>query len=126
MEDTPHSDELVGAVRDFLRDEVMPELTGRKSFHARVAVNVLSIVERQLERGRAQEAEERQRLESLLGQEGDLEALNRELCRRIRTGELTLGNDALEEHLWQTTLDKVGVDQPKYSGHRAARERPGD
>ena len=125
MEDTPSSEELVGAVRDFLRDEVMPELSGRKSFHVRVAVNALGIVERQLQLGIAQEAAERERLEALLEQEGELDALNRELCKRIRSGELTLDDSALEKHLRQTTLDKVAVDQPKYSGYRAELERAG-
>ena len=126
MEDTPSSEEVVGAVRDFLRDEVMPELIGRKSFHVRVAVNALGIVERRFQLGTAQDAAERERLEALLGREGDLDTLNRELCRRIRSDELTLDNPLLEKHLWQTTLDKVAVDQPKYSGYRTALGRLSD
>jgi hypothetical protein len=47
-------------------------------------------------------------------------ALNRELARRIRDGELTLESPGLAEHLWATTLAKLAVDQPTYSGYRAA------
>lgn len=44
----PTARELVDAVRGFLTDDVMPNTTGRLSFHARVAANVLGIVEREL------------------------------------------------------------------------------
>ena len=47
----PSSAELVGAVREFLEQEVMPATEGRLSFHARVAANVLAIVARELEAG---------------------------------------------------------------------------
>lgn len=48
----PTARELLAAVREFLSDEVMPATEGRLSFHARVAANVVAIVEREL----AQEA----------------------------------------------------------------------
>jgi hypothetical protein len=35
-------------VRGYLTDDVMPATTGQVSFHARVAANVLAIVEREL------------------------------------------------------------------------------
>jgi hypothetical protein len=44
----PTARELVEAVRGFLMDDVLPNTTGRLSFHARVAGNVLGIVGREL------------------------------------------------------------------------------
>ena len=41
-------DELLEAVREFLTNDVMPSTDGRVSFHARVAANVVAIVEREL------------------------------------------------------------------------------
>ena len=41
----PDARELVEAVREFLEREVQPRLEGSTAFHARVAVNVLAIVE---------------------------------------------------------------------------------
>ena len=52
--------------------------------------------------------------------EGSLKGLNRELCARISSGELTLETEGLREHLWVTTLAKLAIDQPKYSGYRRA------
>jgi hypothetical protein len=123
MYDPPTTVELVTAVREFLEEQAMPQLEGRTAFHARVAVNALSIVERQLELAPAAEAAEHERLTALIGEDGDLEGLTRELCRRIRSGELGIGSAGLVAHLRTTTLDKLAVDQPRYSGYRRAIER---
>ena len=42
--DAPSAAELVEAVREWLERDVMAATEGRLRFHARVAVNVLSIV----------------------------------------------------------------------------------
>jgi hypothetical protein len=120
MQDAPTAQELIEAVRTFLEEKVMAELKGHSAFHARVAANALAIVERELSQGPAVQAEERTRLIALLGHEGPLEELNAELARKIRSGEMTLETPGLRDHLWRTTLDKVAIDQPKYSGYRAA------
>ena len=123
MYDPPTLAELVGAVREFIEEQAMPNLEGRDAFHARVAANALAIVARQLELGPEAEASEHERLLALLGSEGSLDELNRELCRRIRSGDLAIENPDLLDHLRRTTLDKVAVDQPKYSGYRRALEK---
>lgn len=124
MHDPPAPRELVAAVREFLEQQAVPALEGRAAFHARVAANALAIVERQLELGPAQEAAERERLRALLGDaEGTLEGLNRELCRRIREGELGPDTPGLVDHLRETTLAKLAVDQPRYASYRRAVER---
>ncbi len=123
MHDRPSAAQLVAAVRDFLERTALPELRGHSAFHARVAANALAIVERELALGASQDAAERERLCVLLGDDGPLEARNRELCRAIRAGEITRGTPGLLEHLRATTLAKLAVDQPGYSGYRRALER---
>jgi hypothetical protein len=123
MMDQPSILELVGAVREFLETRAMPELKGHTAFHARVAANALAIVARELEQGAAAAREERMRLMVLLGQDGALDALNRELCRGIRGGEFTLVTPGLAEHLERTVRDKVAIDQPNYPGLKQALER---
>jgi hypothetical protein len=118
--DPPTAAELITAVREFLEEQALPQLEGRAAFHARVAANALAIVARQLELGPEAEAAEHERLRALLASEGTLDELNRELCRRIRSGELRLESPGLVDHLRRTTLDKLAVDQPKYSGYRRA------
>lgn len=118
MMDQPSIKELVDAVRDFLEKRAMPELKGHTAFHARVAANALGIVSRELALGPSSAAEENARLATLLGMKGTLDALNRELCKRIREGTIGLDRPDLAEHLTATTRDKVAVDQPGYSGLR--------
>jgi hypothetical protein len=103
-------------VRDFIEQRAMPELKGHTAFHARVAANALGIVARELEKSGPSGDAERERLKILLGQDGSLMDLNRELCRRIREGKINLETPGLAEHLTITTRDKVAIDQPNYSG----------
>lgn len=122
MYDPPTTVELVTAVREFLEEHALPNLDGRNAFHARVAANALAIVARQLELGPEADAGESERLQALLRMEAPLDEMNRELCRRIRNAGLPTDDPELIAHLRTTTLDKLAVDQPKYSGYRKALE----
>src|SRR5258708_23107257 len=124
MMDQPSALELVTAVKEFIEKHAMPQLSGHTAFHARVAANALGIVARELEFGPAANAEERARLAALLDTDGSLDELNRELCRRIRTGDIGVSAPGLGDHMRSTTMDKVGIDQPTYSGFKAAQKRP--
>ncbi len=120
MMDQPSIRELVDAVKDFLETKAMPELKGHTAFHARVAANALGIVSRELERGTQANEAEAERLKSLIGRNGTLDELNRELCARIRDGRIAIDSEALRQHLELTTLEKVAIDQPNYSGLKLA------
>jgi hypothetical protein len=123
MMDQPSALELVTAVKEFIEKHAMPQLTGHTAFHARVAANALGIVARELEFGPKANADEHARLETLLGMTGSLDELNRELCRRIRAGDIGTATPGIGEHMRAATIDKVGIDQPSYSGFRAAQKR---
>jgi hypothetical protein len=116
MMDQPSMLELVSAVRDFIEQRAMPELKGHTAFHARVAANALGIVARELEKSGTSSEEERARLATLLGHDGALMELNRELCARIRGGDIGLDTPGFADHLARTTRDKVAIDQPNYGG----------
>ncbi|HEV2365646.1 MAG TPA: DUF6285 domain-containing protein [Caulobacteraceae bacterium] len=127
MQDQPTPSEILGAVAAFLKDEVAAGVQGALNFKVRVAANALEIARRNLDLAPPAEAVERERLAALLGQgEGSLFDLNAELCRRIEGGEVTLATPGLREHLFATTLAKLAVDQPTYSGYRAllAKQKP--
>ena len=44
--------------------------------------------------------------------------LNRALADRIAKGEVDLQTPGLADHLWQTTMDKLAVDQPNYASYK--------
>ncbi len=50
--------------------------------------------------------------------EGPLGELNQALADRIASGEVDLEQAGLAEHLWQTTMDKLAVDQPNYASYK--------
>lgn len=120
MQDEPKPTEILAAVARFLKDVVAAETTGHTAFNARVAANALEMMGRQLETAPDAEAAELARLQQLLGRDGDLNALNTELCVRLKSGELDLQTPGLAEHLWDVTLAKLAVDQPRYWGYQAA------
>lgn len=122
MQDQPTAAELVEAVAEFIRNHAMPQLQGHTAFHARVAANALDIVKRELEIAPVANADEAARLKALLGRDGSLEDLNRDLCARIEGGVVGLDTPGLADHLWTTTLTKLAIDQPNYSGYRRAIE----
>ncbi|HLY79248.1 MAG TPA: DUF6285 domain-containing protein, partial [Caulobacteraceae bacterium] len=115
MREQPTAAELIDAVSEFISRDLAPTLSGRLGFHARVAVNVLAIVRRELLQGAQADREDTARLAALLGHDGDPAALTEELCRRIAGGEVAFDDPALIEHLWASTLDTVAVDQPGYA-----------
>lgn len=119
MQDTPNPGELIEAVVRFIRETALPQLDRRAAFDARIACSLLQIVQRQGARSAAVDADELDRLRSLLDQSGDdLPALNRALCERIADGRIVATNEALVQHLWVVTLSKLAVDQPGYSTYQ--------
>ena len=54
----------------------------------------------------------------MLGADGSLIELNRALSDKIAKGEVDLQTPGLAEHLWQTTMDKLAVDQPNYASYK--------
>ena len=122
MHDAPSPSELVAAVKSFIDDAAAPQLTGHAAFHARVASNVLATLLRELEQRPAAEASEAERLRSLLDapENADLATMNRELCTRIRDGQFDAATPGLFKHLKTTTISQLAIDQPNYSGLKAA------
>src|SRR4051794_27626828 len=118
MQDEPTPPELIKAVADFLRNEITPEIKGHNAFKLRVGINALDLVTRQLALEGDSDGAEAARLKALLGVEGSLLELNRALSDKIASGEVGLQTPGLSEHLWQTTMDKLAVDQPNYASYK--------
>ena len=108
MHGVPDAAGLVEAVREFLERDVMAATEGRVRFHARVAVNVLGMVERELSLGPAQRAAHADELAGLgVGNED-------ELAGAIRDGRLEGRRDEVIDLLRRTVRDKLLVAHPSY------------
>lgn len=124
----PTKQELLRAVRSFLEQELLPELEGVRRFHARVSVNALAIVLRELELEGEQRPAQHARLCALLGRAESapadpraldlaVEALERELCTRIRAGFGAAPDvrTRLLAHLRATAAERLAVSNPSYA-----------
>lgn len=127
MQDRPTHPELLAAVRKFIEDDVLPRLDGPKKFHARVAVNVLAILERELASEDIQLPDECGRLASLLDAEEPIpaekpvlrrliRARTQRLCEQIAGGDADSGpwRAAVLAHVRQTVREKLEVANPAY------------
>ncbi len=106
--DVPSTGELVEAVREWLQSDVLSATDGRLQYHARVAINVLSIVERELALGPMQQDAHLDRLRSL-GVDDDTA-----LAAAIRSGELDDRLAEVRAVVWESVRDKLAVANPKY------------
>ena len=116
-QDRPTASELLAAIADFLREEATPALDRaepRLGFQMRVAANALAILEREARLGPAADAREHMRLARLLGRDGSLADLNRELAHQLREGRRDERDVQLMEHLDATVADKIAIANPKW------------
>jgi uncharacterized membrane protein len=91
----------------------MPATEGRVSFHARVAANVLGMVERELAIGPDAAAVVRARLVDLLGHDAPVATLIDELATSIREGAAV--DEATVTAVRETVRIKLAVSNPDYA-----------
>ena len=92
----------------------MPTLEGYHRFKVRVTVNVLNTIRRELEMRESQAKAEHERLVAILGHDGDVEMLSRELSERIREGDFSLDDQRLRSHIKQSLADALAINNPKW------------
>lgn len=125
MHDQPSQHELIEAVKRFISDTAMPQLSGRAAFHARVALNVLDILDRDVANRSNYEEKELERLHKLMETNErckTLAEINKLVCERIASGELGVDDTILLKLLKANAIDQLDVDQPKYSGLKIAKQ----
>jgi hypothetical protein len=102
----PTAAELVAAVAEFLETDVRESTTGPVNFHARVAANVLRIVEREMLDESASE------VTKALAEAGfDDEA---QLAAAVRAGNLDEDSDQLKSALRALVRHRLAVAHPGY------------
>lgn len=108
--DRPDAVELVEAVRALLAEEVLDTVEGKLRFRVRVAINALSIAERELHHGSEHRREHLSNLAELGCRDDD------ELAEAIRTGRLDDRWDEVVAAVRSAVWAKISVVNPKYVG----------
>jgi hypothetical protein len=106
--DRPTATELVEAVREWISGSQVAGDIEPNPFHARVAANMLAIVERELALGSEQHDAHVARL-AQLGVRDD-----RELAAAIRSGQLDDRAAEVRRLVWDSVRAKLAVANPKY------------
>jgi hypothetical protein len=123
----PSAGELLESVSHFLRDALLPSLSGAQAFNLRISINAIDLVRREIAMQAAADEREHARLSRLLGGEGSLEAMQKTLCEKITSGVMTLDQPELRRHLRATAIDRLAIDRPSYSAYLAATgQNPAD
>ncbi len=121
--DMPRADELIAAISDFLRNQVMTETEGRTSFLARVSANSLDIIGREYDLLGEHRRRELTGLQMFYDSDADLESLRWRLVHALRDGSQPLDDETLTSYLRNTVVNQVAIDQPRYSGFQQALEQ---
>jgi hypothetical protein len=126
MKGHPPATELLASVSRFLREELLPSLSGAEAFNLRVSINAIELVRREIEQQDAADKGEHLRLAKLLDTYAEIDVLRKQLCEKIARGDIMLDQPALREHLRATIVDRLAIDQPTYSAYLAAvgKRRP--
>lgn len=117
MQTRPDHPTLLDAVAAFLLEDVSPKLEADKALQFRVliAANLASVVANELRTHGARHDAELGRLAALLGHQGTLDELNRELAAKLRSNALDASKHAEAlEHLWRTAKDTLEVTNPRF------------
>jgi hypothetical protein len=126
MQDQPTPGEMLKTVAEFLRSAGPKQAQPHIAYQVRVAANVLDLVARELAIAPVENTLEAGRLRAILGRDGSLEELNTAFAEALDRGTLSMLTPEVRDHLWATTLAKLSIDQPTYSGYRATlAERTG-
>jgi len=122
IQDRPPVDDLLRTVRQFV-ESIAPLLSGEAAFHARVAVYLLQICERELAQtgGASFEAA---RLAAVLGRERPLAEQCRVLCAGIRAGDFDDRWDEAFDLALRQVVDKVRIVRPEWLAVPAAGGGP--
>ena len=116
------SAELLGAVKGFLMENVLPAVSGRDQFNARVAANVLGIIEREQALSPALQALDREAAEQWLPDEESTEDIPQKLARALAARVIPADPDFVD-YLRARQLLVTAINNPRYASRAVAEAR---
>ena len=114
--------ELLGAVKGFLMDSALPALSGRDQFNARVAANVLGIIDREQQLGPELAALDAAAAQQWLAGDPESGTAPQQLSRALAAREIDADSDFFE-YLKQRQLLVAAINNPRYASRKVAAER---
>ena len=118
------SAELLGAVKGFLMESVLPAVAGRDQFNTRVAANVLGIIEREQALSPALQALDREAAQRWLPEQASTEELPQQLARALAKRDIPVDPDFMA-YLKARQLVLTAINNPRYASRAVAEARWG-
>ena len=116
------SAELLGAVKGFLMDRVLPAVSGRDRFNTRVAANVLGIIEREHALGPTLQALDREAAERWLTDQESSEDIPQQIARALAARTIPVDPDFVG-YLRARQLLVTAINNPRYASRAVAEAR---
>ena len=114
--------ELLGAVKGFLMDSALPALSGRDQFNARVAANVLGIIDREQQLGPELAALDAAAAQQWLAGDPGPGTAPQQLSRALAAREIHADSHFFE-YLKQRQLLVAAINNPRYASRKVAEEK---
>ena len=114
--------ELLGAVKGFLMDSALPVLSGRDQFNARVAANVLGIIEREQQLGPELAALDTAATQQWLPDEPGTGTAPQQLSRALAAREINTDSHFFD-YLKQRQLLVAAINNPRYASRKVAEKK---
>jgi len=114
--------ELLGAVKGFLMDSALPALSGRDQFNARVAANVLGIIDREQQLGPELAALDAAAAQQWLPGDPGPGTASQRLSRALAAREIHADSHFFE-YLKQRQLMVAAINNPRYASRKVAEEK---
>ena len=114
--------ELLGAVKGFLMDSALPALSGRDQFNARVAANVLGIIDREQQLGPELAALDAAAAQQWLPGDPAPGTPPQQLSRSLAAREINVDSHFFE-YLKQRQLLVAAINNPRYASRKVAEEK---
>jgi hypothetical protein len=125
-EDQPSADvsvdELLSAVKSFLMESAAPQLEGRNRFNARVAANVLGIIQRENAMGPVLHALDQEAATKWLPVVETGDPIAQQLSRALARREIT-DTSGFFDYLKRRQLLVAAINNPKYASRAVAEQR---
>ncbi len=114
--------ELLGAVKGFLMESAMPALSGRDQFNARVAANVLGIIDREQQLGPELAALDAAAAERWLSGDLDNDSAPQQLSRALAARQIDADRHFFE-YLKKRQLLVTAINNPRYASRTVAEAK---
>lgn len=123
MLEQPDAASLLRVAAQSLEADIVPQLTGKAAYDARITARLIAIVAREIEDAGRSDQVAIEGMRKVLGRDdGDLPSLTRDLAERLRAEELSPAVPQVAQLLWSMTMAKLAIDQPSFPRYRQLRD----